>query len=167
MSILCLLDLSSTPSHRVFNQCLSQLDKDLSPHSARWFHALTSFRLRTLGIRVLKEPQPLWIQHRIKWTPLASIVDRRIIMLIVTPVDVNHPPQLQEHLQHQPAMEALPRPKLTRPLLKEGWTKWLWRKLKMPHAWCPVHLSSNLFRLNHYLLSFSFLFLRISGWNSY
>jgi hypothetical protein len=41
------------------------------------------FRLQTLGNRVLKEPQPLIMQHRIRWTPLASTVARRIIMLIV------------------------------------------------------------------------------------
>jgi hypothetical protein len=52
------------------------------------------FRLQTLGIRVLKEPQPLQMQHRIKQTPLASTVDRRAIMLTVALADVNHPPQL-------------------------------------------------------------------------
>jgi hypothetical protein len=81
--------------------------------------ALTSFRLQTLGIRVLKEPQPHKMQHRIKRTPLASTMDRRVIMLIVAPINVNHPPQLQECLHCQPAMEALPRPKLSRTTLEE------------------------------------------------
>jgi hypothetical protein len=63
---------------------------------------------------VPKEPQQLRIQHRIKETPLASIVDGRVIMLIIIAiVDVNHPPQLQEHLHRQTAMEALPRPSST------------------------------------------------------
>jgi hypothetical protein len=49
-----------------------------------------------------------------------STMDRRVIMLIVALVGVNHPPQLQELLHHRPiAMEALPRPKLSRTALKE------------------------------------------------
>jgi hypothetical protein len=76
------------------------------------------FRLQTLEIRVLKEPQPFQMQHRIKKTPLASNVDRRVIMLTVAPADKNHPPQLQECLHRQAAMETLPRPKLSRTTLK-------------------------------------------------
>jgi hypothetical protein len=76
------------------------------------------FRLQTLRIRVLKEPQPLQMQPRIKKTPLASTVDRRVIMLAVALADVNHPSQLQEHLHRQAALETLPRPKLSRTTLK-------------------------------------------------
>jgi hypothetical protein len=35
MSIVCLLDHSSAPSHRVLNRCLTRLAKDLSPLSSR------------------------------------------------------------------------------------------------------------------------------------
>jgi hypothetical protein len=54
-----------------------------------------------------------------KETPLGSTVDRRVIMLTVAPTDVNHPPQLQERLHRQAAMETLPLPKLSRTTLKE------------------------------------------------
>jgi hypothetical protein len=157
MSILCLLDLSSAPFHRAIKRCLDRLAKDLLPLSSRWFRAPISFRLQTLGIRVLKEPQPLQMQHWIKWTPLASTVDRRVIMLIIASVDINHPPQLQERLHHrQTVMEALPRPKLNRITLEEGWIKWLWKKLRTPQPWCPVHLSSIPFCLNRSFYSFLF-----------
>jgi hypothetical protein len=68
---------------------------------------------------VLKEPQPLQMQHQIKQTPLDSTMDRRAIMLTIAPANVNHPPQLQERLHRQAAMETLPRPKLSRTTLKE------------------------------------------------
>jgi hypothetical protein len=41
-----------------------------------------------------------------KETPLASTVDRRVIILTVAPADVNHPSQLQERLHHQAIMET-------------------------------------------------------------
>jgi hypothetical protein len=118
-SILRLLDLSSALSHRVLNRCLNLLDKDLPTLSNRWFHALTFFKLQTLGIKVAKEPQPLRMHPQIKWTPLASILARRVIMLTVAPVNINHPLQLQERLHHQAIMKALPWPKLNRTTLKE------------------------------------------------
>jgi hypothetical protein len=40
-------------------------------------------------------------------------------MLIIALVDVNHPPQLQERLHRQTAMEALLQPKLNRTTLEE------------------------------------------------
>jgi hypothetical protein len=40
-------------------------------------------------------------------------------MLFIALVDVNHPPQLQERLHRQPAMEALHQPKHSRTMLKE------------------------------------------------
>jgi hypothetical protein len=47
-------------------------------------------------------------------------MDRMVIMLIVVPINVNHPPQLREHLHHrQTTMEALPQPKLNRTTLEE------------------------------------------------
>jgi hypothetical protein len=141
MSILRLLDLSSAPFHRALNRCLDRLAKDLLPLSSWWFCALIFFRLQTLGIRVLKEPQPLQMQHRIKQTPFASTVGRRVIMLTVAPADVNHPPQLQERRHCQDAMETLPWHKLSRTTLKWQWIKWLWRKLRTSQTWCPVHLS--------------------------
>jgi hypothetical protein len=58
-SILRLLYLSSALLLKVLNWCLNLLDKDLSPLSGRWFRAQISFRLQTMGIRMLKEPQPL------------------------------------------------------------------------------------------------------------
>jgi hypothetical protein len=151
-----MLDLSSALFHRALKRCLDRLAKDLLPLSSRWFHAPIFFRLRTLGIRVLKEPQLLQMQHRIKRTPLAPTVDRRGIMLTVAPVDVNHPPELQERLHRQAAMETLPRSKLSRTTLKGEWIKWLWRKLRIPQPWCSVHLSSILFYLNRFLHSFLF-----------
>jgi hypothetical protein len=156
-SILCLLVLSFIPSLRLFNRCLNLLDRDLSPLSSRWFRTPTSFRLQTLRIRVLKKLQPLRMQQRIKRTLLVSTVVTRVIMLIAASADVSHPPQLLERLHHhQTAMKALPQPKLSKTTLEEEWITWLWKKLRILQPWCLIHLSSNLFYLNHSLLSFIF-----------
>jgi hypothetical protein len=77
-------------------------------------------------------------------------------MLTVALADINHPPQPQERLHRQAIMETLPRPKLSRTTLNGEWIKWLWRKLRTPKSWSPVHLSSNPFRLSRSSLSFLF-----------
>jgi hypothetical protein len=82
MSILHLLDLSFTPSLKVFNRCLNLLHKDLLPHSGRWFWAPTSFRFQTLGIRVLKGPWLTIPQPRTHRARNATIMDRMAILLI-------------------------------------------------------------------------------------
>jgi hypothetical protein len=157
-SILRLLDLSSAPSLRGFNQCLNLPNKDLLPHNNRWLCAPTSFRLQTLGINVLNGPRLTILQPRTHRARNATIVDRRVILQIHAPTHVHillcHRKLRQHH--HQLIVEALLQPKLNRTTLEKEWTKWLWRKLRMPQAWCPVHLPSNLFRLNNSLLSFLF-----------
>jgi hypothetical protein len=158
MSILRLLDLFSAPSLRVFNRCPDLLNEDSLPHSSRWFHTPTSFRLQTLGIRVLQGPRPTILQPRTHCARNATIVDRMVILLIHAPTHVRVLVYHQKLLQHhrQLVMLALLQPKLNRTTLEEGWIKWLWKKLITPQPWCLVHLSSILFRLNHScIISFS------------
>jgi hypothetical protein len=52
------------------------------------------FQIPNTGNQSALWTQPLQMQHRIKKTPPASTVDRRVIMLTVALADVNHPSQL-------------------------------------------------------------------------
>jgi hypothetical protein len=153
-----MLELSSAPSLRVFNRCLNLLNKDLLPHSGRWSRAPTSSRLQTLRIRVLKGPRLTTPQPRTHRVRNATIVDKRIILLILTPTHVHvllwHRKLHQHH--RQLVMKALLQPKLNRTMLEEEWIKWLWKQLRTSQPWYPVHLSSNRFCLNYSLLSFLF-----------
>jgi hypothetical protein len=164
-SIPRLLDLSSAPSLRVFNRCPNLLNKDLLPHSGRWFRTPTSFRLQTLGIIVLKGPRPTILQPRTHCARNVTTVDRRVISLIHAPKHIHvllcHRKLLQHH--RQLIMEALLQPKLGRTTLEGGWIKWLWKKLRTTQSWCLVHLSSILFCLNLSLLSFLFCSLESRG----
>jgi hypothetical protein len=161
--VLCLLDLPSTPCSRVFNRYLNRLDRDLSPHIDRWFHATIFFRPQTLVIRMSKGPQLLKMQCWWSQARLVSTVESQVTLPSSVPIDVNRPPQLKERLHHQTALEALPQPNLNRTMLKEEWTKWLCRTLRTPQPWRLVHLSSILFCLNHSLLSFLFCSLESQG----
>jgi hypothetical protein len=138
ISILCLLDLSFASSLRVFNRCLNQLDKDLSPHSGKRFHGPTSFRLQTLWIRVLKGPRLTRLQPKTHRARNATIVDKRVTLLIRAPTHVHVLLWHQKLLQHRrnPALKALLQPKLNRTAHEEEWIKWLRGKLRTSQPWC-------------------------------
>jgi hypothetical protein len=86
-----------------------------------------------------------------------------VVMLIIVPIYVSRPPQLQKRLHRQTAMESLPWPKHSRTMLEKEWIKWLWRKFRMPQTWCLLHLSSILFSPSRPLLYFLFCFLESQG----
>jgi hypothetical protein len=76
---LHLLDLFFAPWSKMFNRCHNHLDKDLPPLNTKWFHARTTLKLQTLGIRVFKGLQPLGSRRRLKQPQLVSNVDKRVI----------------------------------------------------------------------------------------
>jgi hypothetical protein len=163
------INISSSPTRPIFHPVAQSFQLLPQPSGQGFFTPQRQmilcpnlFQTLNTGNQSAQGTQPLRMQHRIKQTPVASTVDRRVIKLTVASVDVSHPPQLQECLHRQTAMEALPRPKHNRTMLKEERTKWLWRKLRMPQPWCLIHLSSILFHLNRSLLSF--LLCSLESW---
>jgi hypothetical protein len=131
---------------------------DLLPHSGRWFRASTSFRLETMGIRVLKAPRPTRHQPRTQSARNATIVNRRVTSPIHGPTHVHiliwHRKLLQHH--RQLVMEALLQPKLSKTMLEGGWIKWLWRKLRTPNhdAWYISHQFHSVLTISCILFFF-------------